>query len=253
MDQTTLVIPLDYGRPVSRRKIWVRRVCVLLSLAIVAVLVWQFGPGAWYRMQVVYWQSRCMNFELSPDQVVAEEDPVDLAPLLADSRMRMSTSVRINEQKHVQVGMDPPELDRLLTFLVPPSRPRLVPPVLFMHRMTQPDGQEKLVVLMDFFPDTMRMQISNLRVGVLTYVSTPGSFSSLPVMGQSASIRVLYNPRVDRHMRIYAGQVDPADPSHLTIRYRAWGQEDVMDGRLDNSGTVTLSPRKPPMPTTMPN
>jgi hypothetical protein len=45
---------------------------------------------------------------------------------------------------------------------------------------------------------------------------------------------------------MYAGQPDPADPSHFTIRYQMWGQEDVLDGRLDDNDNVTLTPRHSP-------
>jgi hypothetical protein len=55
-----------------------------------------------------------------------------------------------------------------------------------------------------------------------------------------------HQPRVPPNIRIYAGQADPADPSHFTIRYQMWGQEDILDGRLDGHDNVTLTPRHPP-------
>jgi hypothetical protein len=43
-----------------------------------------------------------------------------------------------------------------------------------------------------------------------------------------------------------AGQPDPVDPSHFTIRYQMWGQDDVLDGRLNDDDSVTLTPRHAP-------
>jgi hypothetical protein len=53
-------------------------------------------------------------------------------------------------------------------------------------------------------------------------------------------------PRHPPRVRIYAGQVDPDDAAHFTIRYEMWGRSDVLDGRLDDNDNVTLTPRKSP-------
>ena len=49
-------------------------------------------------------------------------------------------------------------------------------------------------------------------------------------------------------MRVYAGQIDPNNPSHFTIRYEAWGQQDVLDCWLDDRDEVTYKPRNFPTP-----
>lgn len=48
------------------------------------------------------------------------------------------------------------------------------------------------------------------------------------------------------HIRIFAGQRDPNDPSRFTVRYQVWAQEDIIDGRMDDKGMITLTPRKMP-------
>jgi hypothetical protein len=45
---------------------------------------------------------------------------------------------------------------------------------------------------------------------------------------------------------VYAGQPDPDDPAHFTIRYQMWGQEDVLDGRLLDNDRITSTPRDMP-------
>ena len=44
-------------------------------------------------------------------------------------------------------------------------------------------------------------------------------------------------------MRFFAGQVDPADPSHFTIRYEMNGVVGWFDGWLRDDGNVVLEPR----------
>jgi hypothetical protein len=44
---------------------------------------------------------------------------------------------------------------------------------------------------------------------------------------------------------VFAGQPDPSDPAHFTIGYQIWGQQDVLDGRLQDDDQVTLLPRHP--------
>jgi hypothetical protein len=44
-------------------------------------------------------------------------------------------------------------------------------------------------------------------------------------------------------MRFFAGQADPADPSHFTIKYEYNGQPGGIDGWLRDDGSVVLEPR----------
>jgi hypothetical protein len=37
-------------------------------------------------------------------------------------------------------------------------------------------------------------------------------------------------------LRLYAGQIDPADPSHFTIGYWLDGQSGTIDGRMRDTG-----------------
>lgn len=53
-------------------------------------------------------------------------------------------------------------------------------------------------------------------------------------------------PRHPPLVRMYAGQADAHDPSHFTIHYQMWGQEDVLDGKLDDQDQITLTPRHSP-------
>jgi hypothetical protein len=78
---------------------------------------------------------------------------------------------------------------------------------------------------------------------------TPGDFSSRPKhewKSNESRIHPIDGYKVPLAVRIYAGQPDPNDPSHFTIRYQMWGKEDILDGRLGNDDQVTLTPRNRP-------
>jgi hypothetical protein len=57
---------------------------------------------------------------------------------------------------------------------------------------------------------------------------------------------LLHAPKIPPRVRVYAGQIDPQDASHFTIRYEMWGQSDVLDGWLNDHDAVRLQQRNPP-------
>jgi hypothetical protein len=53
------------------------------------------------------------------------------------------------------------------------------------------------------------------------------------------------NPTED--LRFYAGQPDPIDPSHFTMRYNLKGQPGIIDAHLNNAGdNITIKVRSGP-------
>ena len=82
-----------------------------------------------------------------------------------------------------------------------------------------------------------------LRGAILRVTDSPFAWNQTAVIYRFESIH-----SATAMERVYAGQVDPNDPSHFTIRYQIWGQEDIVDGRLDNTGKLTLKQRNPPKP-----
>ena len=74
-----------------------------------------------------------------------------------------------------------------------------------------------------------------------TLFSPPQSIDQLPGSGVTVD-----DPSLSPEPRFFFGQIDPNDPSRFTIRYRAFGQDDVVDGSIDDAGQVTLTQRKPP-------
>jgi hypothetical protein len=48
---------------------------------------------------------------------------------------------------------------------------------------------------------------------------------------------------IDKPLKLYAGQPDPKDASHFTIRYTAGEEEGFIDGWLQDDDTVKLKQR----------
>jgi hypothetical protein len=249
--------PLTYGlaAPGGRRRI-IRSLLVIAAL-VLGYSAWRWGPAAWQETQIRYYQRQLLTYNSPADQVVYEEDPAEAAKLLA--KPSEFAPFRWDMWAPPEAKMPGPAASRIVphyqTFEELNGRRMAVPggtayeTILFLHERTTPKGERRLVKV--------------------TLIAAPFSFWAHVIEGdryQSHTWTHAYRGRVGvvepfdtrpRHivkspdpnppnLHIYAGQIDPKDASHFTIRYQAWGQEDVMDGYLINNDTVTLKPRNAP-------
>lgn len=104
--------------------------------------------------------------------------------------------------------------------------------VLFLHRLSRPDGEWRIVAL--------RLTAGYFGVGTTYYVRTPSgifSESRTPVSGSETW------PANTWHAR--EGQADPNDPTHFTIDIKDdAGGERFVDGWLGNDDRVRLEVRE---------
>jgi hypothetical protein len=216
---------------------------------------WKWGPAALRQAQVRYYQHQCLIYAAPADQVVYEEEPAEAAKLLANRSDY--APFRWDFWAPPSAKMPAPAATRILpsyqSFESLNGRRMGMPggtayeSVLFLHERTTSSGQRRLVKV--------------------TLIAAPFSFWAFVIEGDGyESHRWAQSNRYPTwiepldtgprnsgspwpphppQLRIYAGQPDPKDASHFTIRYQAWGQQDVMDGYLVNSDTVTLKPRRP--------
>ena len=222
-------------------------------------------------------------FAQPADTVVWEEDPVLAAPLLANGHQPVRVfdltsspaATLIPAGAHLPV---PPALVDLLLNVGPGYDDGLV----FLHLRHSPHGTERLVTvwatgrldlsssITNVMPPTREpIEGSIAKVHGLMAMARP--LSSAPATavvrmpqsvalwlrpyGQQLDMPVHWLPpdapeqptsiRVDwrEQFRVYAGQPDPADPSHFTIDYAIDGARSTIDGYLDN-GSLTLTPRQ---------
>ncbi len=258
---SSAALQLEYGTaPPPWRK---RIVRILLALAFIAILAfaWRFGPFCWHQTKLLYWQRQCMNFTLSPDTVVYEEDPIAAAVLLHVPNYSPYVLYRgegsNNHPTIVQAAaLFPSCWHTLGTFVGQPIATHFsfgpggggAGAIIFLHERISPSGHRRLVCV-HYAPDTPTFVQSFIEgynydtsAGLPATWTKPLTFARrLYVLGVLSGF-----PRHPPLVRTYAGQPDPNDPAHFTIRYQMWGQEDVLDGQLLDNDQVTLTPRHLP-------
>jgi hypothetical protein len=250
---TTPAAPLDYA-PAPRNRRWIYRAIFGSLLVGLSLPAWKWGPTWRRQAEILYWQHQCLQFSLSPDIVVYEEDPTEAAALLAGNPkyylypLKRRASTQAPPGPTTAAVLDVSDWNKLTTLLPRLYSPLIKPAVIFLHERISPAGHRRLVCVR-YGPqsDTFSAEFV-YDFNCDTFAVTPGTWSQPPIYTPQ---RWLYDtlvlwPRKPPLVHIFAGQPDPNDPSHFTIRYRIWGQEDVLDGRLLDNDQVTLTARKQP-------
>lgn len=243
------VANLDYApRPPTRRRV-VRRVLasILLAGTLVASLRW--GPQAWRIGQVMYFQHQCLTDAPPADQIVYEEDPALFARVMKQGSGFVPLAPSRRSGAPVAVGRVPQSWIRFTPSLMKMTRP-LPGAILFMHERQTPAGEKRLLVVFSGFDPAQAPPLFipgfDLDVNVIAPATfrTPARDVSPPCI-----IDVLFShPRTPPMSKVYAGQADPADPTHFTIRYEMYGKTGIVDGWLRDHDRVEIKVRDGPNP-----
>jgi hypothetical protein len=254
-------IPLNYAAapPRWKKRVWL--IVLIIGAACTGFSGLRWGPGAWWQCRLLYWQRQCMNFSPRADVVVYEEEPTAAAHLLT---LQGYWPYLIDRREHSSVPSNPVQAAAFSFNGWTPFQSMLMPrpampifnrknPVganLFLHGRISPAGHHRLVCV-NYFPESDTF--CQAFVAGYNYESqaiTPATWTSAPISNaRGYAFDVLSGwPRKPPLVRVYAGQIDGADSAHFTIRYQMWGQEDVLDGRLMDDDSITLTPRNPPKP-----
>ena len=248
-DPPTSLAPLDYALTPSRWRKLIRQILLGSIVVTTSFCAWRFGPTVLHQSQLLYWQRQCMKFSLPPDMVVCEENPTAAARLLKDSRYTPFTVRSVSD------GLDPHLPTVKAAALAPQcwqsfrnapytNNYRLIDSggpvaVAFLGQRISPAGHRRLVCVefapgRDFLPSFGR---SNYAVAVTpaTWTTPPSS----PVRQGYFDGAVTFESPLPS-MRIYAGQPDPKDASHFTIRYQMMSRQDFIDGWLKDDDSVNL-------------
>ncbi len=253
---------LDYSPPPPpwhRRRL--QRVLLGALFLLLVGSVWRWSSAVYDRAVVLYWQHKCMTFSQPADRVVYDEGP-DAGELLKSSGYKRYSTIpppmgnRFNVMRIKNPSWtlrDPPVVRmadcwRHFSDDVP-CWPWADGATLFSHEMISKTGVHRLVIIQR----TPGIEDGFFRLGMDLdpAVFVPGEMTTAPrglpsSFNWNGDIRNSHSPQ---NLRIYAGQLDPADPSHFTIRYEQWGQSDILDGWLDdNGGGIHVAPRNRPLP-----
>ena len=142
MPSTAPSVSLEYapGAPVRRRK-RIRRVVILLVLLGVGLAGWRWGPAARDQAVLLYWQRQCMNFQVAPDVVLYEPDPVKAAVLL---RQQDPQYVPLPFSTH---AVYQPRSLREFEARTPAGAAIGSRSIAFLHERRTPAGKRRLVVV----------------------------------------------------------------------------------------------------------
>jgi hypothetical protein len=261
--QASALLPLQYATVPSPWPKRIRRLLLALVLAAMAFVGWRWGPYAWHQSLLLYWQRQCMNYAMPRDAIAYEEEPTAAAQLLKSPEyspypLRRSPGYKLPATPVQAAALVPPCWRSLTTLAKPPTgsfffpgspSARAASAIIFLHERVSPVGHHRLVCV-TYGPDTDTFQPAFIMgYDYVASVASPASWV------RPISPPLIYFGPFDvrstwqKHpplVRVYAGQPDPADPAHFTVRYQMWGQEDVLDGRLQDDDHVSLMPRHLP-------
>lgn len=242
-----------------RRRMW-RRGALAVLLLTAAAAGWRWGPAAWGHATLLYWQRQCLRYDPPPGQVVYEAEPQAAGRLLAGGDGSYAAyvppalwTVPKPDQRPSPAAAHVPRCWREMNSAVGTGATgggavANGGAIIFLGELRAPDGRPYLVAVR-YAPER---SLPSLVPGFNTEVTVlrPATLTRRPESVPAAVLVSLeidtMTPRPPPDTRVYAGRVDPADPSHFTIEYEMWGQREVLDGRIDNEGVVRVVTRKPP-------
>ena len=257
---TTETQQLEYApaAPMRRRKIRRRVVWVLLLLA-AGYAGMQYGPQAWRRTTFLYAQHRCLSYTAPANQLVYDEGTDTTEANLARAGFTRASASR---QSHPPLVAAVRQARPLVDFAanLPPgpsitllisgavqwtpvlNRAQGVPvgATLFCHELRNKAGHRRLVVVQRM-PREVGPFVYPFALDVALYAPAGWrrpitNVTKDPVPDHTAKMSGV-NPLIPAHpLRFWAGQIDPADPGHFTIRYELGGVGGIVDGWLNDAG-----------------
>jgi hypothetical protein len=221
--------------PLFRQRRFRRRLALLLVLTAAAWSAWYWGPPLYLRARTHIWRNQAFSYSLPPDTVVFESDAAASAQLLKGSGY---SPVTLGVGPSPGAARDLPAFRRLLSSGMNIEPGPYAP--LFLHRLTTRGGQSRIVAI-DFTVEQFPVpdKVIDPPVSLVASIFLPDTKISddevtfrweamqRPFTAECYGFWTALN---DRSLRFYAGQPDPADPSHFTIAYSAHGQRGAIDG-----------------------
>jgi len=233
-DQPTAGIgTLEYAkRTPFRRRTWLRR-GIIFAIVLASAAAWHWGHDLRDRIVLLYRQHACLAYAAPPEQVVFDSNPARVAILARDRNYAIV--------KGCAFRMPPAQWDRYFAAVGNSATSvNAQRAILFLHECRSPNG--------------IRFMVELERTGganASAYFLQGYDVESNVVRPAGATHSAVYCPEnfdVDvsdiisaTDIRIYAGQPDPSDPSHFTIRYESGGKIATASGRVDNNGHLSLT------------
>jgi hypothetical protein len=216
---------LDYA---PRPQLWRRRpfrltVFAVLLLTIEAAGVYWY-PDISFRIRLAYWQRQCMNHVIPPDKIILTADPKLVPTLLQDPDYVRTDDYYVPSP----LAAYSPHCWREYHSRGLGGRAdgREVQPIIFMHRLVSQRGIERLVIALDRADIYTKVRPEEcIAIAVVQPRSlfgpldTPGDHFAPRSSGIYKDTSGVFANTDTPTIRFHPGQLDPADPSHFTIRW----------------------------------
>lgn len=245
-------VQLEYAPASPRRSRGIRKWVLIGGLV---VLLWagaEHAPTLVRRVRLSYVQNRVAAFEYPAGTVIYDSDPATMESLLqkypGDYVKVTDTSVWPN----VAVIRNEPapwaDLKRGLfntRSFWPPGAPA---PKALVHRLRNSAGEERLVAIILAPEPPSTTTDGPAAAGQLIMVSAivlPGDLGQEPGWrGNGSTLRGDLSKSAK--LRVFAAQLDPADPARFSIRYEMDGVPGTIEGRLGMDRDVALTMKDGP-------
>lgn len=225
---------LDYA---SHPRPWYRRHPCRAALVVVVILgcigAAVGGKSGWkaferHRMwqDLIARQQKCLDYTAPPTQVVADDDPAHFDKLL-----------KISKSYQLQGGGEWPAYVACTPTVLKEFPEVSETDILFLGGRRSPAGHSRLIICY------IRGIGKNRNVYLLTRSTVPATVGKWPTPVLQSGSLMLGDRTAQEHVQFFAGQVDPADASHFTIRYSLDGASHIIDGWLQDDDNVKLTVR----------
>jgi len=174
----------------------------------IAAAGWLWGPGFWRWGELLYWQRRCLTHSWPPNHIVFEWSA-------APPRLFSEQAPEDVQFKHLLGCWQLPN------------------PTIFVHEMHSPDGARWIA-------------------SVSVHCSMPGAILDVVKDASQVNSRTIIDEQSEisddagfrARLKIFGGQLDPHDPTHMTFEYVNDARQDrIVDGWMLNGGHLLITPR----------
>jgi hypothetical protein len=214
--------PLNYQpADATRRNRNNRRAAMAVILTVVVASAVFWGPLALRWAEFLSWQRQCLNYSDSPDHVVCE--------LVADTHGVRTASAQI------------PAYQNFRNFGTATAGWRgKTHPCLLLERQ-RPDGAKRLIAIDIYADGWPGPPTFSLDMWEPTWGMSPRLVHNTSMSGLLDFQRIVFPEQ--EHLRIFAAQPDPTDPTHFTFDYELNETHHAVDVWLSNADQLTLSER----------
>jgi hypothetical protein len=226
-ERPTITAAIPYApAPPRHRRLARRWLLPAVAAGLLASASW-WGPPAWFRVQLAYFERQCAGHTAPPETIVYTESAADAKQLVA------SPSGYEPGPTPGSVFRVPGAWSAFYRLLSPPGLQSRG--TAFLHERRTPDGRPVLIAvdyLGDAFKDSGHLGAYSAVFHVRAF--EPGRAFTLPVEFQTgrASLPLYTYERGPGPLRLRAGQPDPADPTHFTIAWEV-ADDPKVNGVID--------------------